>query len=340
VDLRASLLPSAVTVTVPARLHLGFLDLSQHPARRFGGIGLAISELRTQITITRAPDAEVTGPEAARAGVHVAAMLAHLGVAATHRVSIEEVAPAHAGLGSGTQIALAVAAGLRRLHDRPLDVEGDAVRLGRGARSGLGIGLFGGGGFLVDGGRNAVARPPPIVSRLRFPDEWRIILVLDPTRQGVNGPPEAAAFAALEPFAPARAAENCRLVLLQVLPALVERDLAGFGAAIGELQGHIGDYFAPVQGGERFSSPAVAAVMQALAHGGACGIGQSSWGPTGFAFVADAARAGELVASLRADAAFAALDIRVCRGLNHGAQIDLNPGIAIRGPGGKRGGAL
>jgi beta-ribofuranosylaminobenzene 5'-phosphate synthase len=339
-DLRASLRAAGVTVRVPARLHLGFLDLSRGQARRFGGIGLAISELETQITITRALEAEVTGPERARAADHVATMLAHLRLAGAHRVSMQKVVPAHAGLGSGTQIALAVAAGLRRLSDRPLDVEGDAMRLGRGARSGLGIGLFADGGLVVDGGRSAAARPPPIVSRLAFPEEWRIILVLDPTRQGINGPSEATAFAALEPDAAARAAENCRLVLLQALPALVERDLKSFGAAIGELQVHIGDYFAPVQGGGRFLSPAVAAALQALAQAGACGLGQSSWGPTGFAFVGDAARADAAVAALRADACFAALDIRVCRGLNHGAQIDLDPGIAARGPVSQRGGAV
>jgi beta-ribofuranosylaminobenzene 5'-phosphate synthase len=163
--------------------------------------------------------------------------------------------------------------------------------------------------------------------------------VLDPTRQGVNGPAEVAAFAALEPFAAARAAENCRLVLLQALPALMEGDLTSFGAAIGDLQMHIGDYFAPVQGGSRFLSPAVAAAMQVLAGAGACGIGQSSWGPTGFAFVADVARAEAAIAALRSDAGFAALDIRVCRGLNHGAHIDLNPGIDARGPMTQRGGA-
>jgi beta-ribofuranosylaminobenzene 5'-phosphate synthase len=339
-DQRASLLPTAVTVTVPARLHLGFLDLSHGAARRFGGIGLAISAPETQITITRAAHAEALGPERTRAADHVATMLAHLGLSGAHRVAIKKVVPAHAGLGSGTGIALAVAAGLRRLHDRPLDVEGDAARLGRGARSGLGIGLFTGGGLVVDGGRGAAARPPPIVSRLPFPEEWRIILVFDPIRQGVNGPAEAAAFAALEPFAAARAAENCRLVLLQALPALVERDLTSFGAAIGDLQVHIGDYFAPVQGGGRFLSPAVAAAMQALAQAGACGIGQSSWGPTGFAFVADAARADAAIAALRGNAAFAALDIRVCRGLNRGAQIDLNPGIEARGAMSQRGGAV
>lgn len=339
-DQRAEPVPCAASVAAPARLHLGFLDLSYRSGRRFGGIGLAISELATHITITRAPLSEIAGPHSARISAHVEAMQACLGLAGPHRVSIDAAPPPHAGLGSGTSIALAIAAGLRRLCDRPLDVEGDAVRLGRGARSGLGIGLFARGGLIVDGGRGAAARPPPIVSALPFPDEWRIILVLDPAREGVNGARETAAFAALAPLSPARAAENCRLVLLQALPALMERDLESFGAAISELQVHIGDYFAPVQGGGRFLSPRVAAAMTALERGGACGIGQSSWGPTGFAFAADAARAGELAARLRAQAAFAALDIRVCRGLNHGARIEATPGIAVQGRGNLKGGAV
>ena len=49
-----------------------------------------------------------------------------------HTVKVSEVVPTHAGLGSGTQLTLAVAAGLRRLHNLPLDIEGDALRLGAG----------------------------------------------------------------------------------------------------------------------------------------------------------------------------------------------------------------
>ena len=56
--------PSAnVTVTVPARLHLGFLDLNGGLGRRFGSIGLAIDGLRTSITISAASHMRVTGPE-------------------------------------------------------------------------------------------------------------------------------------------------------------------------------------------------------------------------------------------------------------------------------------
>ena len=214
-----------------------------------------------------------------------------------------------------------------RLHDLPPDLCGDAIRLGRGGRSGIGIGVFDRGGLILDAGRGRAATPPPIISRLRFPEQWRVVLVLDPSRSGVHGPEEGAALAMLAPFPEREAAHLCRLVLMQALPAVAEGDLASFGAAIRELQSRVGDYFAPIQGGGRFTSPDVAAALARLDEAGAYGIGQSSWGPTGFAFASSAAEASRLVALLRDDARLRALDIRACTGLNRGAQIDVHSAL-------------
>jgi len=312
---------AGVEVTAPARLHLGFLDLNGRLGRRFGSIGLAISDLRTRIAIRTAKHTEVGGPESERARQYLETMQRALALDDAHAVQILEAVPAHAGLGSGTQLALAIAAGLRRLHNLDPDMEGDATRLGRGMRSGIGIGLFRGGGLVVDGGRNDQAAPAPIISRLEFPDRWRILVALDPQRQGVHGTDEVTSFAVLAPMSDADAADNCRLILMQALPALARRDLAGFGSAIKELQMRLGDYFAPVQGGSRFTSPNVAAVLAALDDAGGFGVGQSSWGPTGFAFAPSREEADRLAGIARRHSSGAALDIRICRGLNCGAQI-------------------
>jgi beta-ribofuranosylaminobenzene 5'-phosphate synthase len=309
-----------VTVTVPGRLHLGFLDLNGSLGRRFGGIGVAISQLHTRVTFRNSGHISVTGPEAARVERHVDAMRKFLHVTDGCDVRVESVVPSHAGLGSGTHLALAVAAGMRRLHGLPLDVGGDAIRLGRGARSGVGIGLFGRGGVVVDGGRGAGGRIAPIISRIEFPERWRIILVLDPKRHGLNGAGEVSAFAALPPPPAAQAAHLCRLLVMQALPALADVELAGFASAIQEIQAEVGDYFAPAQGG-RFSSPDVARALAALADDGAYGIGQSSWGPTGFAFAASPEEADRLAGALRHSSVGRGLDIRVCVGLNAGAEI-------------------
>src|SRR5215813_15438631 len=166
-------MPEGVTVTIPARLHLGFLDLNGGLGRRFGSAGLAVTGLRTKIAFRRAQRNYVTGPERERVMRHMDKMVQRLALGDGHAVDVLEVVPSHAGLGSGTQLALAVAAGIRRLHGLPLDVQGDALYLGRGARSGAGMGLFYTGGLVVDGGSTKNGLPAPIVGHMRFPDRWR-----------------------------------------------------------------------------------------------------------------------------------------------------------------------
>jgi beta-ribofuranosylaminobenzene 5'-phosphate synthase len=311
----------AITVKVPARLHLGFLDLNGGLGRRFGGIGLAVSDLGTTLTIERAKFSNVSGPEADRVRHHLQKMERCLALHNGHNIRISEVVPPHAGLGSGTQLALAVAAGLRRLHNLPLDIEGDALRLGRGARSGIGIGLFSRGGLVVDGGRGHELKPAPIIAHLPLPRHWRVLVILDPQCQGIHGPEEGAAMAALPRMSDADAAHLCRLILMKALPSLAEQDLVNFGDAVKELQFRLGDYFGPVQGGARFMSRDVAAVLAVLDEAGAFGIGQSSWGPTGFAFAPSPDEADRLALIARRHPNGRGLDIRVCEGLNCGAEI-------------------
>lgn len=313
--------PVAITVKVPARLHLGFFDLNGELGRRFGGIGLAVGDLGTALTVRRTQFSDVSGPESNRVRSYLQKMERWLALPNHHSVKISEGVPAHSGLGSGTQLALAVAAGLRRLHNLPLDIEGDALRLGRGGRSGIGIGLFSRGGVVVDGGRGDDVKPAPIISHLPLPRRWRILVVLDPQRQGMHGPQEGEAIAALPPMSEGDAACLCRLILMKALPALADHDLVNFGAAIKELQIRLGGYFAPVQGGARFMSRDVAAVLDILDRTGAHGVGQSSWGPTGFAFAPTLEEADRLAAIARRHPNGRGLDIRVCQGLNRGAEV-------------------
>ena len=321
-----------VHVSAPARLHLGFLDPGGHSGRRFGGIGLALDAPATRLTIARrtlrpdVPDAgpgdQVEGPEAKRAAAYLGKLRKALELRGPYVLNLHETIPSHAGLGSGTQLALAVASGLRALEGLPADISADAALLGRGQRSGLGAAFLAGGGLAVDGGKGESDLPPPIVAHHAFPTEWRVILVLDPRTEGFHGTAELAAFATLPAFPDIATAEICRLVLMQALPGLIERDIAGFGAAIGTIQTMVGEHFAPAQGGV-FTSKAVARACRALEAAGAHGIGQSSWGPTGFAFAGSQEEAERLVATLRWDGTSDGLDIRIARGRKHGATIEM-----------------
>ena len=312
---------TSVTVAAPARLHLGFLDLNGGMGRRFGSIGLAIDRLKTRLSIACAPSMRVSGPEADRVRAHVETMRSALEYADDYDVRVDEIVPPHAGLGSGTQLALAVAAGIRRLHGLPLELASDAIRLGRGARSGAGIGLFRHGGLVVDGGRGSEAVPAPVITRLAFPERWRIILALDTCRQGLHGINETEAFAQLPPASAADAAHLCRLLVMKLLPSVADADLEGLGSAVAEFQKLIGDYFAPAQGGRRFASAHVAAALSLLERAGAVGIGQSSWGPTGYSFAPSAEAADQIVAAVQRNGVPEGVDILICRALNSGADI-------------------
>jgi beta-RFAP synthase len=81
----------------------------------------------------------------------------------------------------------------------------------------------------------------------------------------------------------------CRLVLLEILPAVIERDLESFGAALAELQARVGACFSSAQGGIYASSEALK-IVEELTRLGFVGAGQSSWGPTIYAFTSRSER--------------------------------------------------
>jgi predicted sugar kinase len=103
---------------------------------------------------------------------------------------------------------------------------------------------------------------------------------------------------------------------------LVEKRIVPFGEAVRSIQERLGDYFAPVQGGRRFASPAVEAALETLRRKGAHGIGQSSWGPTGFAFAETLEEAQRFEGALRRDGFARKLDISIRKGLNRGARVE------------------
>jgi beta-ribofuranosylaminobenzene 5'-phosphate synthase len=308
---------ASVRVRAPARLHFGFLDLHGGLGRRFGSIGLAVDAPAVEITATRNERLDVAGPEAERVRGYARAAAAHLGIPEAASLRVAAAIPPHAGFGSGTQLALAVAAALARLAGRPFAPEDFADALDRGNRSGVGLAAFTQGGLIVDGGRDAAGGPPPVIARLPYPEAWRVVLILDEGMTGVHGSREVEAFRDLPRFPADQAAEICRTVLMQVMPAAIVADAQAFGTGITAIQRRIGDHFAPHQGG-RYASPAVAEALAAIAARGIAGYGQSSWGPTGFALLPSEAEARALIAEIERPGP---LRFLIARGRNAGAAV-------------------
>ena len=272
---------SKVSVFAPARLHMGFIDLSGSLDRHFGSIGIALNEHATHLSLTSGEKRVITGPSAERADKCLTLMCQALNVSDKLTVNIETAIPEHIGLGSGTQMSLAIGSALNAYYGLGLGVRDIAALMDRGLRSGIGIGIFERGGLVVDGGRGEKTITPPVIVHLDIPTSWRFILVLDKRGQGLHGQQEIEAFKVLPTFPRHEVERLCYLLMMKGLPAVAENNIVDFGSVISQLQCSVGEHFAAAQGGV-FTSPEVAVAMKWLAQQGAVAIGQTSWGPTGF----------------------------------------------------------
>ena len=287
-----------ISVIAPARLHMGFIDLSGSLGRHFGSIGVALNEISTRLSVSKASQLQVNGPSSARAIKCTKILSEVLNVSDQIQIDIETAIPEHVGLGSGTQMSLAIGSALNSYYDLGLTIRDIAQLTDRGMRSGIGIGVFEQGGLVVDGGRGEETITPPVISHMDIPESWRFILVLDQRGQGLHGEQEIEAFKELPVFPHQEAARLCYLLLMQGLPAVAEQNISLFGDVITQLQHSVGEHFSSVQGGV-FTSPEVAESMDWLQQQGAVAIGQTSWGPTGFCAVDNAQKADDLVSQMQ-----------------------------------------
>jgi len=289
-----------VFVAAPARLHFGMLDLRGDLGRRFGGMGAAVPEPALLLEARRASRLEAEGPDAERALAFARRFAAHHRLELDVHFCLHRVIPPHAGLGSGTQLALAVARALAELYQLPTEVTALAQAVDRGRRSAVGTWTFAYGGFVLEGGRpSAGDQVAPLLVRLPMPAAWRCVVVVPHGAPGLAGDEEAAAFARLPAPAARQVERVAHLVLLQLLPALAEADLAAFGAALTEVQHITGGWFAGAQGGV-FAPGAPGELIAQLRAWGAAGVGQSSWGPAVYGIVGDDEASRTIVERARA----------------------------------------
>ena len=266
-----------VYVKTPARLHFGLIDLNGDLGRLFGGLGVGINRPNVVLEARPAEGLTVVGEKSEQVTALAKRFLETYGVNAGASINVKQAIPEHSGLGSGTQLALAVATALSKLFNGNASTQALAEAMGRGKRTSVGTTIFEKGGFVVDGGKSKNCFPTTIF-RQPFPENWGFVVVVPNTKKGLAKKEETAAFKALEPMAAEEAGRMCRLTMMKLLPSLVERDIKSFGEALTEIQRVIGDYFAKVQGGT-YSSTAAAEGIPLLLKLGAYGAGQSSWGP-------------------------------------------------------------
>ena len=324
---------ASVVVTAPARLHLGFIDPDGSLGRRFGSLGVAIDTPQLVLEARTAPTVSVEGDLDGRVEPLLRRLLRHFALDQGVSIHCRETIPAHVGLGSGTQLSLAVATAVARLFKLDVTLAELARLTGRGRRSGIGVTAFARGGFILDSGGGKVSDIPTVIFRHPFPEEWRFVVVVPDLGEALHGAAEEKAFGQLASPPQEEVAAVCHVVLMQLLPSLIEKDLGSFGQALTAIQRIIGRWFAPIQGGT-YATAMAEDILALMVAEGAAGGGQSSWGPAVYGLVGGAEIAWRLEARLREALERRGKVMTFTAGANnHGATVE---GVSGQGSGGSR----
>lgn len=318
-----------VRVETGGRLHFGFGNLSLAHDRLYGALGVALAAPTVDVRVEPAEGIDCDHEEARR---YARVACDVFGVSGAEVEVVSEL-PRHVGLGSGTQLALAVLVGVARAHDLAPAARDHAPDLGRGGRSGIGVAAFEKGGFVLDAGHPASLftseapakgtwTVPEVAAHHHVPDDWRFLVVVPAAEPGRNGAAEDAAMRrAVADADPGLADRVAGIVLRRVLPAIAEGSAERFGDAVAEIGRLNGTWYASEQGGTY--RPPVGSLVESLSMvPEVYGAGQSSWGPAVYG-VTDADHADAARQAGRRALAKAGLDgdAFVVTGRNRGARV-------------------
>lgn len=296
---------SQVRVTAPSRLHFGLLSFGHRTGRQFGGIGLMIDQpavrlcikptacFRLDPPVPDASDPVTQGDDrhslTGRVQEFVRRWARFYGWTdlPACRILIENAPPQHVGLGTGTQLALSVAAGLNAMYGVQQAAAIDlAMSVGRGLRSAVGTYGFVQGGLIVERGKLPGEPIAPLDCRLDLPAEWCAVLVRPQVPGGLFGPAEQQAFAELPPVPVDTTEQLIDEIRLRTLPAAAAGDFEAFSQSVYRYGRLAGQCFASIQGGP-YNGAHLERLVDTIRRLGVRGVGQSSWGPTLFALQPD-----------------------------------------------------
>jgi len=284
-----------VRVRSPSRLHFSLIDLNGGLGRLDGSIGLALNHPGVILEVSSNDTIEVSGVQSGFVHSLVTRFTQHYSINLGAKIHVTSAVPSHVGLGSTTQLSLSIAAALSRLFGLDTTARDLAEVMGRGGTSGIGVAAFEMGGLILDGGhtfgptrqkqsflpsRASKAPPGPVLIRYAFPEDWMFVVAIPNVARGLEGDREVRIFQERCPIPPEEVGAVCRVVLMKLLPAIVERNIIDFGAGLSKLQ-NVG--FSRLT--RDLMHPAVAKCIGFMADHGAYGSGQSSFGPTVFALV-------------------------------------------------------
>lgn len=264
-----------VIVNAGSRLHAGFHIIGDKIHKiEYAGAGFYVDKPNIRVRVKECGEAIYEGPSEFRDPVaHVTEKTGFVGC-----VRLEESPRRHSGLGSTTQVMLAVYHGIKLLRGENITKRGllDAgfKLLGRTKASTVGTLLYVYGGFV-----SGVGLPLPSdysVLRLPIPSDWRFIIVIPEVARGLNEKEEGSHLNSPKP-APQRVKQLMAIGFHYLAMGMVRKNLDLVLEGLRSMQTATGLYFSSIQGGVYRSD--VARIVDEASRDGII-LAQSSWGPT------------------------------------------------------------
>lgn len=280
------------TIITPSRLHLGLIDMNGSTGRVDGGAGITLDDPGFEIEFSKSHTFSITAPDAAIT-TKISSLISRVfGSEQDYpmEIRVNRSIPFHAGLGSGTQLALALVSGVAYMNGEEISSEAIIQKTGRGGTSGIGVRAFTDGGLIVDAGHrygegkakssyspsaaSSGVKPAPLIGRYEFPKDWKIVLAIPDSLSGSQGQEEINIFQRCCPVPLDEVRTLSHLVMMKLIPSVLEQDLDEFGDAINGFSEY---------GFKRceldLQPPIIRSLIRAMRESGAAGAGMSSFGP-------------------------------------------------------------
>ena len=292
-------------IKTPSRLHMTLIDLNGSYGRADGGIGLTIDKPNfalhcesegSGITIDfdeKIRDEEIKKEAIKKISSSADKIISHFNFDEGFHFTVEEAYPPHSGLGSGTQMSLATAKLICEFNETDMDSIGLGAIIGRGGSSGIGMGAFDHGGFVVDGGHDLKdkggsvlpssinpAKPPQLIGRYDFPQEWELVVGMSKADTTVTGMKEDDIFEKYCPVPKQEVEQLSHIIFMNLIPFLLEKNIEAVGDSINRIQ-QLG--FKNIEVSRQAQN--VRDLMGSMREFGAYGVGMSSFGPAVYGLI-------------------------------------------------------
>ncbi|MBN1217214.1 MAG: hypothetical protein JXA99_17470 [Candidatus Lokiarchaeota archaeon] len=287
-----------IRITTPCRIHLSLIDENGYTGRVDGGIGLMLDQPNVIFEASNsATEFKIEAHKYYRESIDIINEKASK-VFKKYYINnknfyfnLKQYYPSHVGLGSKTQLSLAVATSISKLKNLEINQRELTKIVERGGTSGIGWKGFFSGGFILDAGHDfgigkekesflpssasSSADPALTILQYKIPENWRFVLIIPNVKKGVYGDEEVSVFKKYTPIPKQEVNEVSHQILMKIIPGLIKNDLECFGEGLKCIQS-IGFKKIEIQ----LQNEIVKNLLKFIDSYGAKAYGMSSFGPS------------------------------------------------------------